>query len=294
MDISWDRVRSIFGYPPPPKEVWEKQFDYCDDDLQRLAKTPWEEIDFSDLWYYHHDLAYSDLQPEVFAYLFPVCLMDWHETLLQNTSCSHGDSEFHYGVHSGRIFEKMVTAEQYAEIVEFFRDSFLIRLDKERGFVYEGSKTPAYGWIQRLNSFGIILPEIDVLWNAWWSLDTPGRAVAAIQYCSGLMYYEGENPLFAKWTPEYGGGGPYLWENDSMFHSEGWMADNLKFLRETLNTTFVIDRMSVAAQLLKNEPECELARRVQGDLESRLEIIESRVQELPVLLDRRSPGGWSL
>lgn len=58
MDISCDRVRSIFDFPKPPKEVWERQFDGFDDDLQRLAKTHWEKIDFSDLWYYHHDLAY--------------------------------------------------------------------------------------------------------------------------------------------------------------------------------------------------------------------------------------------
>ena len=64
--------------------------------LHKLAQTPWEKIDFSDLWYYHHDLAYVELQPELFAYLFPVCLMDWHMTLLQNVSCSHGDSEFRY------------------------------------------------------------------------------------------------------------------------------------------------------------------------------------------------------
>ena len=74
--VSWDRARAIFGYPDPPTEVTESQFDGFDDALRRLATTPYDEIDFSDLWYYHHDLTYMELQPDLFAYLFPVCLMD--------------------------------------------------------------------------------------------------------------------------------------------------------------------------------------------------------------------------
>ena len=89
------------------------------------------QIDFSDLWYYYLDMAYVELQPDLFSYFFPVCLMDWHETLLRNESCSHGDSEFHYGVHRGKVFEKMMSAEQKLAVIEFFRDSFLMRLDRD-------------------------------------------------------------------------------------------------------------------------------------------------------------------
>lgn len=225
--ISWDRARGIFGNPQPPRQVWERQFDNFDHELQRLAGTPYDQIDSSDLWYYYLDLAYVELQPDLFAYLFPVCLMDWHRTLMQSEPCSHGDSEFHYGVHRGNVFEKMVTSEQRQAIYEFFWDSFLERLDAERGFVYSGSKTPAYGWIFRFNSIGIIMPLTELLWTSWWSLDTPGRAVAALQYCSGLMYRDENNPLFGTWTRDHGGGGPYLWENDSNIHDAGWMKDNL-------------------------------------------------------------------
>src|SRR5687768_8639836 len=123
--IDWNRARQIFGYPEPPQEVRERQFDYFDDELRQLATTPWDKIDFADLWYYHLDLAYVDLQPEVFAYLFPVCLMDWHHTLQKNESCSHGDSEFHYGLYQGRVLERMLTPEQRKQVSEFFRDSFL-------------------------------------------------------------------------------------------------------------------------------------------------------------------------
>jgi hypothetical protein len=296
MDISWVRVRSIFGNPMPPEDVWERQFDNFDEELQRLAIMHWEKINFTDLWYYHHDLAYVDLQPEVFLYLFPVCLMDWHETLQQNTSCSHGDSEFHYGVHHGKVLDKMLTPQQRAGVIDFFRDSFLSRLDRERGFTYRGSKTPAYGWMHRFNSLGIILPGIDVIWNSWWSCDTPGRAVAILEYCSGLMYYEGENPLFPAWTPELGGGGPHLWENDSHIYDAGWLEENAEFLRETLTTSFVTEMVQSAVETLKDEPEGGLAKQMQSDLTGRTDIVECRVKELPSLLSskRIKVQGWTV
>ena len=143
--ISWGRVRRIFGDPQPPRTVWERQFDYFDDEFRHLARTPYDQINFTELWYYHHDLAYVELQSDLFDYLFPVCLMDWHRSLLSNEPCSHGDSDFHYGLHRGNVLEKMVTPERRNTIYTFFRDSFSERLVSERGFIYSGSKTPAFG-----------------------------------------------------------------------------------------------------------------------------------------------------
>ena len=96
--ITWDRASGIFGNPGPPRQIWERQFDGFGDKLEKLARTPYDEIDFSDLWYYHHDLTYVELQPDLFTYLFPVCLMDWHHSLMQNEPCSHACSDFHRGM----------------------------------------------------------------------------------------------------------------------------------------------------------------------------------------------------
>lgn len=283
--VTWERVRRIFDFPKPPHEVWERQFDYFDDELRKLARTPYEQIESGDLWYYFHDLAYVELQPEVFAYLFPVCLMDWHRTLMANRPCGHGDADFHYGVRNGKILEKMLTPEQREEVFEVFRDSFVERLDAERGFVYDGSETPAYGWMARFNTLGIVVPEIGRVWERWWSLGTPGRAVAALQYCSGLMYSEGENPLFGKWTRERGGGGPYLWGNDASIH-EGWLPENLAFLKVTLTPDYVSAKAAEAEEELKGEPEEEVARRIADDLPRCRDLVELRAEELPKLLSR--------
>lgn len=294
MKIDWQRARSIFDDPKPPISVWERQFDDFDDALQKLATTPCEDIDFSDLWYYHHDLAYVDLQPEVFAYLFPVCLMDWHATLQANESCSHGDSEFHYGLFHGNVLEKMLTPRQRIQIADFLCESLMERLDAERGLTFAGSGASAFGWMSRLNSLGIVMPIIPRIWEAWWSLDTVGRAVAAIQYLSGFMYFDGENPIFKMWTPEKGGGGPYLWANDSCIFDAGWMPENVDYLADVLNAEFVEDQLKQAVAKLEGQPEHAKAQRLTEDIVDRRELVESRTAELPTLLCERHPVGWSV
>ena len=67
--ITWERARRIFGDAGPPDKVTQHQFDGFDEVLERLAQTPQERIDFGDLWYYHHDLAYQELQPDLFVLL---------------------------------------------------------------------------------------------------------------------------------------------------------------------------------------------------------------------------------
>src|SRR5258708_38693865 len=54
--LSVTQSRAIFGNPSPPLQVSEYQFDGFDDDLRRLAETPWDKIKDEDLWYYLHDL----------------------------------------------------------------------------------------------------------------------------------------------------------------------------------------------------------------------------------------------
>lgn len=292
--IFHDRLRTLFGNPRPPEHVWERQFDHFDDELRQLCKTPWTQIDISDLWFYYHDLAYVELQPEVFEYLFPVCLMAWHATLMNNVACSSGDAEFHFAVHHGRVLETMMTPDRREAVYEFFRDSFLLRLDQERGFAYQGSRTTAYGWMCRLNSLGIVMPRIDLLWNSWWALDTPGRAVAALEYCSGLIYPFGQNPLFPAWTPKEGGGDPPLLGHDSYIVYSGWMADNTSFLRDVLRYEFVREKLYRAVEVLATQPEYSRARQMTDDLERHANIVRARVEELPVLLSAMNEQAcWS-
>ena len=270
--------------------MWEKQFDYCDDDLKRLANTPYEQMHFSDLWYYYHDLAYVELQPELFAYLFPVCLMDWHFSLMRNEGCSHGDSEFHRGIYQGKIFQKMLTAQQLEEVCEFFRDSFMERLDVERELSPVPSQYPSTARIDRFNSLGTIIPGIDVIWNSWWSLETPGRAIASIQYCSMLMYFDEDNPLFKAWD----GFVPGLWKNDSWIYGKGWSDENVTFLTTILTVEFVNKHLAAAVERLRGEPEFKQAQQIGNDLPECQDLLKVRVNELPALLRSPDSTSWTV
>lgn len=274
--ITWDRVLAIFDYPKPPQIVRQYQFDGFQEKLEELARTPHHQIDFSDMWYYHHDLAYVRLQPALFAYLFPVCLMDWHQTLQNNKPCSHGDSDFHYGIYQGRVFEEMITPDQLTEITFFFRDSFLERLDHEREIpqTYNGFAT--FSWLERFNSLGAIIPDIEPLWNAWWSIDTPGRAIAAIQYCSSLMYFERENPFFAEWN----GLGPCLLSDDTLHNTEGWLDNNIALLSRTLTVDFVNQKVENALAQLSENAILPKAQQLKNDLPQCQELIALQIDEL--------------
>jgi hypothetical protein len=178
----------------------------------------------------------------------------------------------------------MLTPHQRDEVCDFFRDSFLERLDTERSFVRSGSRTPAYGWMRRLNSLGLVAPCVEQLWEPWWSVETPGRAVSVLQYCSGLTYVGSENPVFAIWTPEHGGGGPYLTENDSFLFDAGWQSPNVEFLQNTLAFPYVLRKVEQAADRLADEPERDLARKIAADTAHKRETIESMIEEIPRLL----------
>jgi hypothetical protein len=182
----------------------------------------------------------------------------------------------------------MLTPAQRQQVYEFMRDSFLDRLEQERGFVPQA----AYRWMARFNSVGLIMPHISMLWDSWWSLQSCGQAVAAFEYCSGLMYFDGENPLFEIWTPSLGGGGPYLWNTDSMLYDCGWLPENVEFLKSVLTLEFINTKVEVALERLRGQPEFERAAPMREQLSDRQELIASRIAELPQHLASADSDDW--
>lgn len=127
----------------------------------------WDRVPDDYLWYYFHDLAYVELQADLFPHLFPACLRYWYETLMRNEAPSLGDSDFHYSLMRGQILENMLSESERQSLYDFFRDGFLDRIEAERGFVYAQSRdqlnpsgTSANAWIFRFNSLGIVAPVI--------------------------------------------------------------------------------------------------------------------------------------
>lgn len=283
--VTQQRMRDVVGRVPKPRDVWQRQFDGNDDVLRKLAAWDWNEIPEWALRDYVLDLTYlhvdrETLQPDLFAHVFPACLKFWYDSLMRNDSAELGDADFHRALLHGGILERMLTGDQRQKCLALFRDGLLDRLDAERGFTYRRPGKSANAWIARFNSIGLLAPIVADIWTGWWSMSTPGRAVCAIMYATGLIYSKDENPIYLAWTRDEGGGGPYLTEWDAAEYERSWLEANVEFLRTTLTPGYLIERVAGAASLLDGEPEARLARRIAGDACDRADAVASRIAVL--------------
>ena len=131
-----------------------------------MAAMEWDRIPDEYMYYFLLDLAYVDLQPDLFRYLFPACLKFWYDTLMRNHSAELGDSELHYALIRGGVAEKMLSPDEQRALNEFFCDGFLDRAEQERWFLYDKPKgDAANSWIFRHNSLGILAPVIPSIWT---------------------------------------------------------------------------------------------------------------------------------
>jgi hypothetical protein len=278
--------RRSYGKVAPPDEITQEAFEGNDRHLRRLVRLkPGERARTEDLWEYLHDLRNTEVQIPLLAYLLPFCLDLWRQDL-RGVDGYGGFVEYFYPTLADRgVFDKHLTSKQSQAVSEFMRRTILEEIDDQRGLSYHGSRTRPYRWIRALTSFGVLLPEVDKLWAAWWSPDTVGRAVAAVQYISCLMYPENENPVFAPWTPNGGGGPPCLWEFEGHLYTHRWLEPNVMFLKRVLNVPAVSEVLSRAVDRLTGQPEFEKAKLVQDDLPLLTDTLQARCAELPRLLE---------
>ena len=140
--------------------------------------------------------------------------------------------------------------------------------------------------------------DVPQLWTAWWSLGSVGRAIAAVQYVSCLLYAATDNPVFTPWTRVGGGGPPSLWEFAGHLYTHRWQEPNVSFLREALTPHAVVDVLRRAVGQLEGQPERSVPPQVLTDSIAHEAILSSRCAELPRILERtHDPGDrieWTL
>jgi hypothetical protein len=127
-------------------------------------------------------------------------------------------------------------------------------------------------------------------------METPGRAVAAMIYCSALVYEWGEkNPVidFPTTGVNFGGLLP-LWEDDCRILHQGWLDGNVEFIRSVLTADFVFAAVERALDVLAEQPEYSILIRLQSDMPARRELIESRVAQLPDRLKKQDAFEWTV
>ena len=63
-------------------------------------------------------------------------------------------------------------------------------------------------------------------------------------------------------------------------YDRAWLEENLAFLRQTLTSDYVVERVAAAAKNLRGEPEESLARRIADDAEARADVIALRIDDM--------------
>ncbi len=279
------KLHRLLGISRPPEKITQEAFEGDDRHLRRLARLqPGEQADGNDLWEYIHDLRNTDIQASLLVYLLPFCLQAWRDDL-RGIDGNGGVIEHFYPVLADRhIFDLHLSPKQSAVVSEFMQQAILEEIGDQRGLAFQGSRIRPYRWFRALTTYGVLRPDIDCLWAAWWSLDTIGRAIAAVQYISCLMYTENENPVFAPWTPDRGGGPPCLWEFEGHLYNHRWQEPNVSFLKGTLTVQIMSDALAQAVERLVGQPEHGAATSVQEDFPLCIETLKPRCVELPQLL----------
>jgi hypothetical protein len=268
--------------------------------LGRLScLRPSDQPNVHDLFEYTQDLRFgSEVQHSLFVYVLPLLLELWADDLLGIRDDVGGVVEHLYAAFADRdLLNTALTPQQKAAVSAYMRDTILQEIDYQSGLQYRGKGSRPYRWIAAFSAHGVLLPDVGELWGEWWSLSTSGRAVAAVQYVSCLMYPDDENPVFAPWTPQEGGGPPCLWAYAGHLYRHCWLKDNLNFLSAFLTHASVTGILSRAAEVLHGTPELEIAEKLVKDLPFCAGTVAARCHELPQFLsiDQSHSGSpeWS-
>ena len=233
-----EKIRRALGSSSPPRQITQEAFEFNPQHLRRLVRLhPGERAEANDLWEYTQDLLYTEIQGSLFIYLLPFCLEAWREDLRGTGNGYGGFVEFFYLVLANKqIFDKHLTQDQTTAVSEFMRENRFSRKSTiNEDLAIKEWVRDLYRWIAALTTHGVLLPDVDRLWTAWWSLSTVGRAIAVVQYISCLMYPNNENPIFAAWTRDAGGGPPCLWEFGGHLYTHRWLNANIRFIKGILN-----------------------------------------------------------
>ena len=291
-------LRRALGNPPRPKHISQKPFDYDDAHLRALIRLdPSEKPDGSHLVDYALDLQYEAIvQKELLEYLLPFCLLAWRDDLTGRDAIYGGFVEYLYPALV-RVTKEVLAPCSSAAVSSFMRAAIMDEIDAQSGLSYAGMRARPYRWIRALTTHGVIFPDVQAMWTAWWSRSTPGSAIASVQYLSCLIYGDGDDPVLSPWTRDGGGGPPVLWEYAGHLYAHQWLPENVAFLRQALTPTSVTAALAQSVGRLDGRSEQALAARVLADAGDRNAVLRHRCIELPELLARQQDAGdlfeWS-
>ncbi len=279
-----------YDRPPPPSEIRREPLDGDPGHYARLSALEDGALprprDFGD---YADDICYMpEVQAALFAHLLPACLAAWRHDLTHDHRSDYAGcvETFQSALARRPLLEDCLTPARAAAVLGYMRDTLLDRIDREDSLSHSGQYATAYAWFYRLGTFAVIFPELEPLWREWWRFETPGQAVAALQYASCLMYEARDNPIFAPWTREHGGGTPGLWETDGQIFHEHWRMENVMFLMETVTPDYLHSALGRASGVLAGVLDSEVPARMLAGFASQRPLLEHRLKVLPDILSQ--------
>lgn len=288
-----------------PKSITQAAFDFDPAHLKRLAALRHGgQPNLLDLAKYMDDLLYENIQISLLVHVLPFCLRAWHEYLRDEEFECPGFAELFYTVLAKKeVFAAILTDNQRKAVLEFMSASILEEIDAQESLRFEGSHSTPYRWIRALMTHGVIASDIEHLWTDWWSISTIGRAIAAVQFISCLVYPENSNPVFATWTRERGGGPPCLWAFDGYLYESTWQIQNVEFLQKLFrDPKMVISVIQQAADRLSRHDGFLTAQQLLADsqlpsanlkLRGPAETLSERLLALPeILAEPRNTYLW--
>lgn len=285
-------IRAL-GANTPPSRITQQPLD-CDPshyarlcDRQRPASA-------SDLATYADDLLYCPpIQTDLLVYLLPTLLHHWRCCLLAPCYSDFAAfmERFSTALARNAGFRELLVPRHFEAVGRFVSDTLLRRIGQESRLHFESARASPYNWVSAFVTFGKAFPMLAPLWTQWWSSPSEGHARGVLQFLSVLMYAEAENPVFAPWSPERGGGPPLLWEEDGFAYEACWLPENVDSLRIALTTEHARQALLTASARLEGKYDSGVPQQMVGDFEAARPRLEQRIDELLQRLS--SPEDWA-
>jgi hypothetical protein len=292
-----ESVRRAFGDPKPigGDGIWQKPFDYDTGHLHRLAALPPDaQAEPEDLVAYALDFKYEQIQKDLFLHVLPFCLRAWQEDLASPFGRYEAFvDEFYPALLRGGIFDGVLNQREADAVGDYMRGAILGQIDAQQALAFKGSKATAYAWFHALSTYGLLRSDVEPLWSTWWAVETPGRAIAAAQYASCLIYAETANPVFDAWKREHGGGPPCLWHYRGHILEERWRDANLEMLDRTLTPDGVRGVLDRAVARLTGHPLREKVASIRFHLDARTETLANRCADVRRFLATANEAEYS-
>lgn len=278
------------GTPKPPTQIWREPFDHVRGHCERIADPSAEikPIDFCD---YFLDYRYMEVQRDLFHYVLPVALEAWARHGLRLPNEKRFKGEWHFegmweALVARPVHPDFLTDQQYEAMQAFLVRTLIALMRKESALSFKGSDASPYAWTRLHVTLICLFPVAEPIWKEWWSYPSTPMATCGNQWLSTLFYEGHENPFFAPWTHEAGGGPPNIFETLHMRHKPA-NAQSVESLKATLTKDWAFDAITRAKVALKDSPQIERIQGMLDDFSWRSALFDERVKKFITVLEAK-------